>query len=94
MNLPHKLPEIDVFLTDNGLKSILEKRTMTPVTTIKTDRLSGQQSRHDLRKACGPRANEKVGMVGQNRPRRNKRFLWLETDQQRDPADDPGPDRP
>jgi len=68
MDIPDKLHEIKVFLTNNRLKSILEQRPMTPVTSIKTDHISGQQSRHDVRKACGPRANQKVGMIGQKRP--------------------------
>ena len=47
MDMPDKLPQIDVLLTKNRLKSILKKGTMTQGTTIETDHISGQQSFHD-----------------------------------------------
>ena len=46
MDIPDKLPQIDVFLANNRLKSILKKGAITQVTTIKTDHISGQQSFH------------------------------------------------
>jgi len=41
-----KQQDEDLFLANNRLKSILKKGTMTQVTTIITDHISGQQSFH------------------------------------------------
>jgi len=68
VNIADQFPEIKVFLANDRFKPILKKGAVARVTAIESDHISGQQSCHDLGKACGSRANQEVGVVGQKCP--------------------------
>ena len=48
VNIADQFVQINIFLANNGLETVVKKWPMTPVTAIKTDHISGQQSAHQV----------------------------------------------
>jgi hypothetical protein len=48
MNVTDRFQQTAVFLAKNGFIAILKKVTGSPVTTIKADGISGQESFHEM----------------------------------------------
>lgn len=64
MNIPNQLLEIYFLLADDGFETVLKKLTMTAMTPVKADDVTGQQPPHKIgqRHITGP--EKKVSMVG------------------------------
>jgi hypothetical protein len=48
VNIADQFVQINIFLANNGLETVLKKWPVTPVTAIKTDHISGQQPPHQV----------------------------------------------
>jgi hypothetical protein len=48
VNIADQFVQINIFLANNGLETVLKKWPMAPITAIKTDHISGQQPPHQV----------------------------------------------
>jgi len=68
VNVPYKLREIGILLTEDRFVPVLEERAVAVVPFVKTDRVTGQEPRHHAGKRRLPCPYEQMGVVGEKCP--------------------------
>jgi hypothetical protein len=67
--VPDQFFEVDLFLADDGLVTVLEKLTCTVMTTVEGHDISSQEFTHEESKAQRPASQKEVSMIRQECPR-------------------------
>jgi hypothetical protein len=68
MDMPHQFLQRLIFLTYDGVVSVLEKLTMAPMSPVERHRISHEQSSHQTGNAHRPASKQKMGVIRQKGP--------------------------
>ena len=63
MEVSNQLQQIRIFLAEDGLVPVLEKRPVPPVTTVKGDGITGQKPSHHSSNWMISGPKEKMDMI-------------------------------
>lgn len=68
MDIGHQFQKIRLFLAKNGLIAVFKKMTLPSMAAIVADGVPGQQAPHDGSHRATARPEQRVKMVGDQRP--------------------------
>lgn len=68
MNVTDQFLEIGVFLTNNGLVSVLKQMSVASMTSVKPCRITGQQPPHQSGQTRSTTSEQDMGMIDQQCP--------------------------
>jgi hypothetical protein len=68
MDVGYQLPQIPLFLAQNGFIPILEKMPLAPMAPVEAQRVAGQKTAHDRRDRRTSGTQQQVGVVAHQRP--------------------------
>ena len=68
MNVTDEFDEIGVFLAENRLIAVLEELTVTVMSLIEDDRVTGEEAGHDRMEGNRARLQEQMGVIAEERP--------------------------